>query len=375
MKKTKLILIAIVFFMFGSTFAQDNPVNEDWLAKSSWAFGFGIDYPRYISTNLTDNYSGVGGLLSIQRNFTEHVGLRLLGGYNYLAGNIGSVRIKNSVISGDLDLMYYLVPCEAISPYLTVGVGGVYYKLKNSPEFNNNSYSTYSMNVGFGAEWSVAPDWKITTELGYHEVAQSYFDGVRNTVGGGILGGTTDSYMTFSLGGLYYFGKGEKSHYCDLYNGVDQVDYAKIEDIVKKYQTQPTEVDYNRIADIVKNNTPKVAPSTVEGKWVLIGVNFDFNKASLRPESLPILSNAAEILLTHPDVNVEIAGYTDNIGSEKYNKKLSLERANAVKEFMVAKGVAANRMTTVGMGESDPVASNKTAEGRMLNRRIEFKVK
>ncbi len=374
MLKTKLLFISMIFLMLGTSFGQSNSANQDWLAQNSWAFGFGLDYPRYVSTNLTSGFNGFGAFASIQRNFSEHVALRLLGNYNLLEGRFGGAKIKNNAVSGDFDLMYYLAPCEAVSPYFTMGAGGILYSISGSPSIPNKSYSTYTINFGFGAEWTVAPDWKVTTELGYNEIADDNFDGVRTTVGGGILGSNTDSYMTFNVGGLYYFDKGPKSHYCDLYNGVDQIDYAKIEDIVKKYQTQPTQVDYNRIADIVKSNTPKVAAS-VEGKWVLIGVNFDFGKTTLRPESLPILSNAAEILLTHPDVNVEIAGYTDNIGSARYNKKLSMKRADAVKQFMIAKGVAASRMSTVGMGEEDPVASNKTAEGRMLNRRIEFKVK
>jgi OOP family OmpA-OmpF porin len=159
-----------------------------------------------------------------------------------------------------------------------------------------------------------------------------------------------------------------------MYDGVNaQIDYDKIEEIVKRYAvTQPAEVDYDRIEDIVKKHKSNV--SSLSNNWVLLGVNFDFNKSTLRPESLPILYNAAEILLNNPDIRVEIQGHTDNIGSESYNKKLSLERAQAVRNFLIAKGVAPNRMTAVGMGESNPIMDNSTPEGRQLNRRIEFKV-
>jgi len=71
-------------------------------------------------------------------------------------------------------------------------------------------------------------------------------------------------------------------------------------------------------------------------------------------------------------VQVEISGHTDSVGSEEYNQALSLRRAQAVKNWLVQKGIAANRMKTVGKGENEPVASNDTAEGRAKNRRIEF---
>ncbi|MDP3684896.1 MAG: OmpA family protein, partial [Ignavibacteria bacterium] len=94
----------------------------------------------------------------------------------------------------------------------------------------------------------------------------------------------------------------------------------------------------------------------------------------LTPESYPILVNAVQLLLSNPDMKVEIQGHTDNIGSDSFNQKLSEQRAETVKRFLVAKGVAASRLSTVGVGPSNPVSNNKTAEGRSLNRRIEFKV-
>jgi OmpA-OmpF porin, OOP family len=377
MNKTKLFFISLLFLLIGTTFGQESTSNKDWLAKDSWAFGFGFNEPQLVSTNLYVNgWRGYGVYASIQRNFSEHLGLRFLANYGMLEGWVtpGGIMIKNHFFSGSADLLYYLLPWEGVSPYIVFGLGDVLYKVRNSPDISSGTNFDYIVNTGIGVEWSVAANWKITTEVDFHQVGTAKFDGFWGTEGGGLLGGRTDSYLTLGLGANFYFGKGERSKLPDLYNGIigNQTDYAKIEEIVKKYQTQPTEVDYNKIAEITKNNAP--VGSAVEGKWVLFGVNFDFNKATIRPESTPVLIHAAEILLTHPDLKVEIQGFTDSVGTEKYNLKLAKERADAVRDFMVAKGVDAGKLTTVGIGEANPVAPNKTENGRWLNRRIEFKV-
>ena len=383
MKKSLALFTAIVCFaFFSSTFAQSK--NKEWLAKDSWNFGFGFTYPYSININYFRAESNYGGYLSIQRNFSEHVGLRLRPNYTNLHGtasykdihgNEFSKKVTSSNIGADLDLIYYLSPVEPVSPYMMIGVGALYSSFTNPiPPVTKSSNFDWGMNIGFGSEWSINDLWKIKTEMAYHTISNTQQFGVTGAKYGGLLGTYANAYMTFDLGVLYYFDKGAPSKLNDLYSGIEpKIDYNRIEQIVKKYATKPTEVDYNRIEDIVKRH--QMVSSQAAQRWVLLGVNFNFGKSSLRPESLPILYNAAEILLKHPDMNVEIQGYTDNIGSQKYNKKLSLARAQTVKSFLIAKGVDASRLSIQGFGEENPVASNKTADGRALNRRIEFKVK
>jgi outer membrane protein OmpA-like peptidoglycan-associated protein len=127
-----------------------------------------------------------------------------------------------------------------------------------------------------------------------------------------------------------------------------------------------------RLAEQKSNDTVIVL---VKGKTVVLrGVNFEFNKATLTKYSEKILWKAHKAMVANSDVRVVITGYTDNVGSQKYNQALSLKRAQAVKNWLVEKGIASNRMRTVGRGENEPVASNETEAGRLENRRIEFYV-
>jgi OOP family OmpA-OmpF porin len=119
----------------------------------------------------------------------------------------------------------------------------------------------------------------------------------------------------------------------------------------------------------------------------LRGVNFKFDRPkkgehnigpTLKPpasDSLAILNQAVDTLNRYPQVNIEIDGYTDSIGTEKYNQGLSERRANIVDQYLTSHGIDASRITAVkGFGESDPIDTNKTAAGRQRNRRVEFKV-
>ncbi|MDP2208089.1 MAG: OmpA family protein [Bacteroidota bacterium] len=110
----------------------------------------------------------------------------------------------------------------------------------------------------------------------------------------------------------------------------------------------------------------------VGDKLSLRGINFEFNSARLLPSSEDTLKFVAVGLLANPEIQIEISGHTDNIGSAKSNQLLSLRRAEAVKDYIVSKGVAAARLTTVGYGFTRPIADNGTEDGRARNRRIEF---
>ena len=124
----------------------------------------------------------------------------------------------------------------------------------------------------------------------------------------------------------------------------------------------------------MKPAPPPPPPPPPPMKIVLRGVNFDFDKYNIKAEYVPVLDEAASVLAAHPRLRVGIEGHTDWIGTDAYNQGLSERRATAVKQYLVEKGIDADRLGTVGFGETQPMADNETSEGRALNRRAELKV-
>jgi len=101
-------------------------------------------------------------------------------------------------------------------------------------------------------------------------------------------------------------------------------------------------------------------------------VQFDNNKASLKPSSYSVLNQIADIMLKYPGYKVSIAGHTDIIGGTRHNQVLSERRAKACYDYILSRGVPSNRISYIGYGVTQPIATNKTAEGRRKNRRVEF---
>jgi OOP family OmpA-OmpF porin len=119
-------------------------------------------------------------------------------------------------------------------------------------------------------------------------------------------------------------------------------------------------------------DTPEGAIVDDRGCWVVKGVKFDYKKWDVKPQFNTNLDNIISILKRTPGLKIRVEGHTDNIGSEKYNLKLSKKRAEAIKAYLVEKGIEKSRITSIGYGFSKPRAGNDTKEGRALNRRAEL---
>ena len=177
---------------------------------------------------------------------------------------------------------------------------------------------------------------------------------------------------------------------CPLYSDADAVpDYQdKCPDTAPGIAVDANGCPRDTDADGVGDNQD-VCPSTPIGSRVdargcplpgeriaiVTNINFDFNHSNVREDVRKRLSRVIQLLREMPEIDVQIVGYTDDVGSAQYNLALSVRRAEAVRDYVVTRGIDVARLSVAGRGESQPLVSNATPEGRAVNRRVEFVVR
>ncbi|MET0051894.1 MAG: OmpA family protein [Candidatus Thiodiazotropha sp.] len=135
--------------------------------------------------------------------------------------------------------------------------------------------------------------------------------------------------------------------------------YMDVQEAKLRQRLQNTGVSVTRSGDNIILNLPG-------------NITFEVDKTELKPDFVEILGSVALVLKEYKSTMIEVAGHTDSTGSDSYNQLLSQQRAQAVTNVLIRDGIAAVRIDTVGYGETRPIASNNTAEGRQQNRRVEL---
>jgi outer membrane protein OmpA-like peptidoglycan-associated protein len=146
------------------------------------------------------------------------------------------------------------------------------------------------------------------------------------------------------------------------------------EEVFDAMQRAGTPCPGSQLLDFPLPPQPTPEPELAEPPLMrLQNVLFDFDRSNLRPEADAILMPVLDMLQRDPSLSVDIEGHADWMGSDDYNIRLSQRRAQAVVDWLVARGIARERLVAVGKGEREPIATNDTAEGRQLNRRVEVR--
>jgi len=297
------------------------------------------------------------------------LGLRL--GYDFTnnfeaEGVLNFVPTKSTRGYGDvnawsyrLDLLYNFMPSEKLVPYLAVGGGATQVKYKNT---NHTQYSP-TANVGGGLKYF------ITDSIALRADVRQLFIFNGNEAGTyGYIPIVANDQRTFlpvfqqkeedlmynweaSLGVTFLFGPAEKP--------------------APPVCPPPPAPAPKPEPPVCPPPAPKPEP-VPEKICMTLKIEFDFDKSDIKPKYDAVIGKVAEFLQKYPKTTSVIEGHTDNRGSYKYNIKLSERRADSVRNYLIEKfGIEADRLSTKGYGYTKPIASNKTAEGRQKNRRVD----
>jgi OmpA-OmpF porin, OOP family len=288
-------------------------------------------------------------------NFTKNLGVE--GYFNYVMTdtlmkwnpNGDNVRIGGYGIEG----LYNFMPEKWFVPFLAAGIGGIHYDFEA-----NGNMNKLSVDYGGGvklflpdriAKLFLSDDLALRADVRHILPLNDKYNDFLYTAG-----------IAFSFGGKT---KAEEP--------APPVVAPKVEKpapvVVPKAEAPPPPV-------VVPPPAPAPKPAIIEKGRQTLDVEFDFDKSTIKKGYYKDIDSLVGVMKQYPDLNVIVEGHTDSVGTPAYNKKLSLRRAEAVKKYMVEKGIDANRIKVQGFGEEKPIATNKTKEGRQKNRRVEAAV-
>jgi outer membrane protein OmpA-like peptidoglycan-associated protein len=389
----RYFVLAIVITAFGVcniVQAQFKNPKNGWGLAGGGAHGTNVDQDEWV--------------LQLRGHFQyEIIPERLLGqlGLGYV-GLVGTG--VYSAYTGTLDVRALYTPfsIKDLNPYVFGGFGVA--KVNK-----NNSAIMPMIPIGVGAQTKISNGILLDINGGYSIVLSDNLDGIArsNNNKNSLTNGKHDGYYGFTVGLTFSLGKDEeevdiKKRELDAAEArrVKELAAAEAVRVKQKADAEAVRVKQKADADAAlakqqadSDAAAKLAKAAAEadarllaaqkgrdtvivlakGKSVVLrGVNFEFNKSTLVKDSETILWRAYNALVANPNVSVVITGHTDNIGTQESNQKLSLERAQTVRNWLVEKGIASSRMRTFGRGQNEPVSTNDTDEGRAQNRRIEF---
>lgn len=406
--RTKLLVTVGLVLVMGAIFAQQARAQDPTTAPDNrWFISVMGSYP---STTGTTHFDSWGGFFGIAKPITSHFGLAL----NYQQYEVRPYDVipVNQKLLG-IDMLFFAYR-GTWNPYFELGAG-----------YTRMSYDSYGLHpggddsstygtVGFGVIWRVASYFDIRVDIRYNGTFSDFapdeqeLGNIVGSVGFAIPFGTPPQAVPATLppppptldgdndgvpNNLDHClatprGVNVNAHGCAQDSDNDGVPNSRDlcsgtrSGVNVNVQGCPLDNDDDGVANDQDRcpNTAIGTPVDVHGCPItktitLQNVHFAFNSSELNGTDQRELNDLAVTLRKYPKLKAEIAGYTGSIGPAAYNQKLSKERAQSVKRYLVAHGINPNRLTTRGYGEKHPIATNTTKLGRAKNRRVELHIK
>ena len=415
MKKTLVLVVAGVLAVASFASAANK---EGQFSLSPVIGGYTYEGKQHLDTNLI--YGLRGGY-----NFTKSLGIEALFDYVNTSPTTRTLDVDMYRVGGEL--LYHFFPDNTFVPYVAAGVGGLNFDAKGidkrlRPAFDYGVGAKYFLNDSFALRGDVRHilynlNDRTNNNVEYTLGAYIPFGGVKPAakpiapppapapvpVAKAVEpppappAAPTASLMispaTVTKGETATFNwRSQNASDCDIQPGIGQVPpmgarpFTPVETTTYTISCTGkggTATSVANVAVVVPPpapapvvEAPKPAPTPAAVKFcnkpAIINIQFDTDKADIKPQYDAELKGVGDFLKEFPKAKGEISGHTDNVASKEYNHKLSHKRADSVKNYIVEKfGISADRITTSGYGFSKPIASNKTKEGKSKNRRIE----
>ncbi len=290
-------------------------------------------------------------------NFNANIGAELFGSYLLTESDRDSgpdANVERNVYRFGGNLLYHFQPTKKLVPFVAVGYGR--YNI-TVPDLNRPKTNKSLAEYGGGLKYFVSDDFALRADIRHSIGFSPSIDNVEYTFG-----------VTWQIGGV---------------RPVPPPAATVAEPVVCAACVIPPRIDSDGdgVEDALDKcpGTPKGLKVDSDGcvitqTIVLRAINFVFDTADLTEPSKTSIDEVYAVFKSQPNLKLEVGGHTDSKGSDAYNLKLSQRRADAVKAYLVSKGANAGNITAKGYGESRPISSNDSPEGRADNRRVEFRL-